>query len=1799
MKDPRCEDERVDSHRGEIPTRTNNDRRKKKKKEEKCTSKITNFFKIVKSSEVNKSVQINEGIEINNGVEMKKSTRINNGIEVNKSARINNGIEVNKSARINNGIEVNKSARINKSIESSSIFTCQDARPANEHSSDVSTMINFNPHPKDAVLKQIIYPTCDENLHNDVNAEGETRKIEHITKKQNPFSAPPSTENELKNKKNRISINSRELSCGITNIKSILSRDANRVTTVESPLKWKEDEVWKLEYDEENVEEIHRKVEAKMEECQKHMCDKMEAPLKNFQNQSQDSVNKTKRGFKRKKKDSDEINVSLNMNIAEKDDLNSASVADSSNNPELYCFPNLFEERNNNSETCNVEPSKRDIRNENSECSSPSPSFQNCTKVVKARKISLVNFFGDDIQITVNVNEGDDISKDGLSSADSDESDTSLGCTRNGVRSSTQSGIESTVRGNRIGRKVRHAEECVDKAEPYRKQNASYKRNSISDGESYKQKNCLIYAKCEKSGNKKQNKTNSSGEIKGEKKLHTNDEQSENEQLDNSPPSEDRKDYLKENKRILKSDNEFELERAKTKRLRIGRIRCTVVGAHKGIGREMKTDANDDNGRKSLSNKSGRKTCLNIGFINNFNKKEEMEWSESNAYMGSAVSTEHYDDDGDDNDDDGDDNDDDEDDNDDDEDDNDDDEDDNDDDEDDNDDDDDDNDDDEDGSEDDNQNHHDQHSDSRETGKAVLAKHVETGDKLGGKAKKKERKKKDSTIRNNYKSKLYELQNNVQEKLTSIKNNFRLNDNVNDILNEKKKIKILRILNKYYFDREYNDYAELKTGNSQGHGEKSIIWEESKLMDTTPRELLRDNSNKPFTFFIAGKFTLFSNFALVRKLKDFGYGITNNLRRSNSLIIGQDLNEDFIKKMSNYNGPIFDEKGILCHLNIDIKKRINLFTPINKNNAKRYKFMLNETNINNASNSVIEKKIQHFCKMIKKNIVEISDATNSGDKKMLLSHFTRRLNNFFIFLHMAREKFHSNMNSMMNVYRTRYYQLVHSVLNEEKSFEFVLLAQKLCNDLSTCSISDDLLMTTPVGLAHGGSALAEDHMDNHMNTIQSGTLYPTDIYSLKAQFEEDVVTRRTKTHTCTSVVYGKGKESAIEEKESKRVIERENFPSSEEDSSLEYISPDEYFKETNVSGLTPNEEKEAKSEVLNSFEKKITQNMKKSEKLKIVTSLWSVFFRPNSLYEIAGHKNEIFKLYKILKKFFPESDEATNQSCGKHTSKELKQLKYKSNIHQDKNNIIFLVYPPNCGVKRLVELICYACDLCPIYENKVQKYKNINYFFKYTHGLKPISIYNANKLDKTSMKELNLRNDVSICMYEDKNYVINNMSNLPLSLLDNINHILIKFCYPSRKSLFYRCFAVSSCLIKNINKKLFKTLFETCRLKDFSYSIENVYSKMHLMSAYVNYVHERGDGMGSSEIGSGDSCISADANRTCSRGIIQAKGTTKPGQSLTDVLTFPNNVIQAYMSNHLMNRFFMRNYDEIQRDMHLSYGLADRLTDGPNHGTDNSVLSREIIKYWDKNEKNDDNTNVKQERETMETQGRKSNTLKQLNDEYYFFRGFDEEDIRFVVYDWYDKMYIENGNLTFDLSIKKNNNIMDEGNDYLYMDDKSRRDRAHILIKVLELFLCSSILIKSNDININLIAVDMAVYWRKYLFMNPSYTVKWCNTTNRKKIGKKKKKKKKKKKNLYMYQNGTEVTTLISSNNNDFINEVKLKDHFKGKMDKCNKIFSDKVKKYKSLMLHFGCPFNFSSASIVYDILQNNKVVNFALRKHR
>ncbi|SPJ08776.1 conserved Plasmodium protein, unknown function [Plasmodium sp. DRC-Itaito] len=194
--------------------------------------------------------------------------------------------------------------------------------------------------------------------------------------------------------------------------------------------------------------------------------------------------------------------------------------------------------------------------------------------------------------------------------------------------------------------------------------------------------------------------------------------------------------------------------------------------------------------------------------------------------------------------------------------------------------------------------------------------------------------------------------------------------------------------------------------------------------------------------------------------------------------------------------------------------------------------------------------------------------------------------------------------------------------------------------------------------------------------------------------------------------------------------------------------------------------------------------------------------------EIHKVRNEILKLYKFIKR---KINNKLNDKKYEYLDFSEKSTEYNNKCFKvDNRNIIFLLYPPNCGVKRLVELTCYACDLCPIYENKEYQY------------------INANRLDKNSMNELNTRNDICICLYEDKNYIINNFNNFTLPILDNINHLFIKFSYPSKKALFYRCFAVSSCVIKNLRKKTFKILFEICKLKNLSYSIESIYNKVHL-----------------------------------------------------------------------------------------------------------------------------------------------------------------------------------------------------------------------------------------------------------------------------------------------------------------------------------------------------------------------------------
>ncbi|KJP89112.1 hypothetical protein AK88_01198 [Plasmodium fragile] len=1643
MEDIKGESIRSEPPMGDEPTKTNNDKKKKKKKKKKV-EKCTN--------------------------------------------------------KITNFFSVVKSTKVAKRFQTPNPSNCENNRHADEHPSGIHTIINKKCVAKNSQVKENMHQTCDQNVlptHVDAGGGGGGGQEEDGTNqmlyppiKENTFYASPRIENELTNKMNCVNVKTAAKICGITNVKSILRRDVSRVPTLGATLRRKD------EGDVKNDGEEKPRCENSPEWRPPH-------------GEPQDEGNKTKRGLKRKKDesvdecDTDDVSSSLDMSETEEDGVDAVPEQDQLKGPRVD-FSSKSPTQGNNVENVHLEPNRRDYKEENM-CSSSSPP-EECAKVVKTRKFSLVNFFGNDIEITVNVNE-DSASEGRFSSADSDGSGSNLGCTgrsklrRDATSDAKRRNGEDTPKGG-VGE---------DEMDTLRTRTPSYKRNSISDGERYSKNNEAIYAKKKK---KRERYSPDRDDAEG-KGGQASDELSQNEHA-NSPLTQGRRNFVKENKRVLKSDNEFELERAKTKRVRIGRVSCAGVGAHTSIGMDIDAQADADEkggGRNYSSNRAGRKTCLNVGFVSGFCRKTRKSCA-AGVGGGDAGGEGAIGSDNDDGEEDG-----------------------------------------EDGDDEDGEDDPTMHPDG-------------AWDEHAKKAQNRNRKDGALGRRNHFETNVYQMKNNVQEKLTSIKNNFRLNDNVRDILNEKRRIKILRVLNKYYFEREYKDYVEVHQGAREGP-QRSVPQKGSRAKcstancsfakGATPRELLRDHSSKPFTFFIAGKFTLFSNFALAKKLKDAGYGITSNLRRSNSLIIGHDLSEDFVKKIENFKGRIFGEEDILDHLNVDVKKRIDLFAPINKNNAKRYKFLINQTNIDSAPTKYIQRKVLQFCRTIRKSLSESLETCHAKYKNVLLSNLTKQLSDFFLFLHLSRGKFHSNINSLLLWYRRKYHELMIPLRSGEDIYEFVLFVQNLCDVFSTCYIRDDLLTCDQGGKCHpsggciseGETRSEETPLDSQASTPQrrSGTLHTFMDPSQSSHSKEDSQER-------------KKNDTNIEKKIHPPGIHHDEDGA---ESSLEYISPEDYFEHTDESGEMSNEEKELNNDnSAISFEKSITHNMRKSEKLKIVTNLWRVFFRPNSLYEIAGHKNEVLKLYKILRKLFPEVGvETTPFSNGRLTPKGRSKRKDPSDMHQEKSNIIFLVYPPNCGVKRLVELICYACDLCPIYESKVQKYKNINYFFKYTHGLKPISIYNANKLDKNSLNELSARNDVSICMYEDKNYVMNSLSSFSFPLLDSINHVLIKFGVPSRDALFFRCFSVCSCVIKNLNKELFSILFETCRLKDFSYSIESVYSKMHLVASYVNCVQRRSgeDGL----------CVSDQ----------------EPGARTAEEapFNFPNDVLHEYISNHLMNRFFMNNYDEVERA--LSGELDGKLE---NEAT-----------YWRSNGPTVCHSPGHTSRENSGTREKKAKMMKRLNEDYYFFRGFDVEDIRSLVHDWYDKMHIQNEKLIFDLTIKKNSSLLHERSDYLYMDDGARRDRERILIKVLELFLYASILVKSDDVNINLIAVDMAVYWRKYLFMSPPFRLAYRGSGSGSGGGGGRDGGEGTRgggKNLATRQKKEELVALQTrANNNDFINETKVKDHMKGKMDKCNKIFCEKVKKYRSLMAHFGCPFNFSSAGVVYDFLQNSKVANLAPRR--
>ncbi|CRG98946.1 conserved Plasmodium protein, unknown function [Plasmodium relictum] len=1312
-------------------------------------------------------------------------------------------------------------------------------------------------------------------------------------------------------------------------------------------------------------------------------------------------IKNTKRGRKRKKKIDEENNI---ININEKKENTNK------NNYDLCNFSNKSNVNINNDLTRSkiniIEGKNSKKENSTNNFNNDLPEnkiYQETTtnipneskKIVKSRKISLVNFFGNDIEITVNVNED-------INSENETSSENSFKCVKN-------------------NNKLKFNNANIESEKEKKNLESLYRRNSISDYENYNHSNYRneIDNRKNQIENKKVNNN--------QKKKNTSNNTLIDKENSHNPLTADK--LIIENKRILKSDNELDSQSIKRKRTK--RIRNSCIGI------EIKKD------NKYFNNKDKRRSCLNIEFTNNLDKKEK------NNLIQDILPI-------------------------------------------------------------------DVNNKGKEDNKNV------------------EKKKEEEIDRNNYNNNFYQLQN-VQEKLTSIKNNYRLNDNVSDILNEKRKIKILRILNKYYFDKEYNKYINLKNKKTKSKKKNSI-------------ELLRDKSNKPYTFFIAGKFIYFSNFVLTKKLKDIGYSITNNIRRCNSLVLGYDLSSDILRKISNFDGEIFNEKRIMEHLKINLQKYLNIFTPINKNNGKKYKFYFNETNIKNADVSLIDNKLHNFCKSIS-NLLDSINVNNLDNN--VLNDLKKKLNNFLLFLHISKNKFQSDINSILYYYKKNYALI--NLLNEENFTSFILFFKKICNLFSTCYINNNLLTLE-------NNITIEIYLKNEENSKED---HNTKKESLKIEEkikeginENNVINNKTENTRKNEILhYTENNESknfvnarkfymknvTENEIQKEEILNKEKY--CKDDFLFDHMAINDYFEDRESNEIS--NDKEA-NDNLNLVENKILQNIKKSEKLKKIDNLWSSFFKPNSLYEIAGHKNEILRLYKILKKKFHDHIMNIKYENVDYIEKVEKKKNTKKEIESD-INIIFLIYPPNSGVKRLVELICYACDLCPIYENKVQKYKNINYFFKYTHGLKAISIYNANRLDKNSIYELNLRNDVCICLYEDKNYIINNFNNFNPPLLDNIKHFLIKFSYPSKKALFYRCFAVSSCVIKNLKKKTFKLLFEICKLKNFSYSIESVYNKLHLISIYINYIKnnysfekesESNNKMNVNNLKKIIICDSNDSNTSSNiydddkNHLLNNKFADKNYLENKNDISFPNNIIYEYITSHLLNRFLINNHEEIEYDI---------------------FKQNDMTLYKSSNLKN----------------------LNKLNNDYYFYGGFDLEEINDIVYDCFDKLYLRHKNdVILDFNIKKNN-MLEDNIDYLYMNDKSKKERESILIKVLELYLFSSILIKTNDINISLIAIDMVVYWSTFLYMNPSFS------------------RTKHKKQKSIYQN--EET--INLNNNDYINQIKLKDQFKNKIDKCNKIYSEKIKKYKHLMLHFKFPFNFSSANIVYDILQSNKIVNFNLKK--
>ncbi|SCA48676.1 conserved Plasmodium protein, unknown function [Plasmodium ovale] len=1231
----------------------------------------------------------------------------------------------------------------------------------------------------------------------------------------------------------------------------------------------------------------------------------------------------------------------------------------------------------------------------------------------KPRKVSLVNLFGNDIEIKVNVDE-----------EMYSENETS-----------SESSFTGLSKSSHVVKNQKNGAEWIPK-EP----RASYKRNSISDCENYNHKRCLVSLTSEQMVRGSICRDESTCGKKGNKGKETNETslaRKEREEDMNIPACNNR---TSDNKRMLYSDNEFELKNVR--KTRYQNARSSYLGGGTTIG----------NRKKSKSNNNRRRSCLDVVFSTNFGKLEKEEGGNLSLGMTDTETAKG-------------------------------------------------------------EKKRDTQSTTHVIASTAIIKHAN-----GACEQTKGERKEDAydaygaydtcdaydthdshvvcdsagANGSNFAVSYYDIQKNVQDKLITIKNSFRLTDNVNDILNEKRRIKVLKILNKYYFKKEYNNYVNSKEESYQRR----------KMFSS--HDLLRDSCNQPFTFYIAGKFNLFSTFLLNKKLRDYGYNISTNLRRANSLILGHDLNPDFVRKIKNFNGFIFNERSILLHLKINFYKYINLYAPINKNNGKKYKYLMNEINIKGASTISLCRKVHNFCKVISDTIRILRTRTSmhvSEDKtiddKSLFFNLKKKSDNFFLFLHIARRKFEFDTNSV----------LLHC---KKKCSLYLDFLEEVTHVFASCSVRKGTIVCTRGGNTYTGETSSGETNSGETNPVET---------------------------------------------------------EGGSDSSLCHLSPSDDYEVGELRDTC----------AVGTAEKQIERDMHRSEKLKEVNSLWSVFFRPNSLYEIAGHKNEILRLYKILRKRFPgvskdgkggnaELRDGENKGKGQMENtkgdnvKEKKKVKRKE-VGTPLSKIIFVVYPPNCGVKRAVELICYACDLCPIYENKVQKYKNINYFFKYTHGLKAISIYNANKLDKCTMVELSTRNDVCICLYEDKNYIRNDFNTFHYPLLDNVNHTLVNFSYPTKDALFYRCFAVSSCIIKNVKRETLKMLFQMCRLKNGYYSLESAYSKLHLISSYVRYATAKSSMQGSHSPIGGDS-----------QGKIIPEGF--PWEDERNDPSFPNNVIRDYIRGHLLNKFFISNYEEMEEEISA--------TGKPAHIAKRTNLGK----------------------------------LKKLNRDYYFYRGFDEEEIADIVHDAHDRLFFINKHIRLHFRAVTSSapissaggsnsrsrdspsreslssaSLSEEG--YLHTDEASILERENVFMKVMELFLLSFILIKSEDMNVCLLAVDMAVYWVHFLYMSPLFSVK-------------RKKEKKKEKNIHKRgstcgiggsSDSSDGNTSSNGSDDEFANQVRLKDNFRSKMDKCTKALSEKGRKYRNLMLHFRCPFNFSSAGLVHDALQGDK--NAGLTKRR